>query len=67
MTFDTTISLDVIIVFSAIFGLLWRLGDKIDEWRSELNGNFSGSRNEFKCDQAPLRDELKGDNAALRE
>ena len=46
MTFDTTISLDIIIALVAIFGMTWRLDGKITDLRKELDGKFSEFRKE---------------------
>lgn len=67
MTFDTTISLDIIIALVAIFGAVWRLDGKINELRSELDGKLRDFRDELKGDIADFRDEVKGDIRRLAD
>ena len=61
MTFDTTISLDIIIALVAIFGAVWRLDGKINDLRNELDGKLRDFRDELKGDNADSRAEFKSE------
>ena len=61
MTFDGTLSLDIILAILAVVGAVWHLDGKIAASRDKLEGDIKDSRNELKNENAATRIELRGD------
>lgn len=70
MEFDTSLSLELILVVLSILAAVWRLENKFEKRISALGADFKTQHNdlceELKADNAKLREEFKADNEKMR-